>query len=68
MNNPGKQMDGNKPIHLMAKAISAPHLFIKKNLKIKPKSCAVQGKKRVLLLTSFFVKNLCFQTWAHFII
>ena len=55
-------MDGNKPVHFMVKEISAPHLLIKKFLKIKPKSCATQGKKRVLLLTSFFVRKRAFST------
>jgi hypothetical protein len=41
----------------MVKEISAAHLFIKKILKIESKSSAIQGKKRVLLLTPFFVKK-----------
>lgn len=53
-------MDCNKHIHLMVKEISAPHLFIKKILKIEPKNCAIQGQKRVLLLTPFLVKKHAF--------
>ena len=53
-------MDCNKHIHLMVKEISAAHLFIKKILKIEPKSSAIQGQKRVLLLTPFLVKKHAF--------
>lgn len=38
-------MDYIKRIHLMVKEISVAHLFIKKILKIEPKSSAIQGKK-----------------------
>jgi len=39
-------MDCNKHIHLMVKEISAVQLFIKKILKIEPKSIAIQGEKK----------------------
>ncbi len=59
-------MDCNKPIHLMVKEITEPHLFIKKILKIEPKSSAIQGQKWVLLLTPFLVKSMHSQTWTYF--
>jgi hypothetical protein len=53
-------MEGHKPIHQMVKEISSAHLFIKEILNIGQKHNEIQSKKRVLLLTPFFVKKRLF--------